>query len=77
MNKKSIKSNFIFNSAYQLSSIIIPVVTLPYLSRILHAQGLGEYSFGYSVAYYFSLFIRLGLQNYGNRTIAYAKKDSE
>nr|WP_297704301.1 flippase [uncultured Butyrivibrio sp.] len=74
--KNSIKSNFIFNAIYQLTNILVPLVTLPYLSRVLHAEGLGEYSFAYSVAYYFYLFIRLGLHNYGNRTIAYVKDDS-
>ncbi|WP_026652423.1 flippase [Butyrivibrio proteoclasticus] len=73
--KKSVKSNYIFNAIYQLSCIIVPIVTLPYLSRTLHAEGLGEYSFAYSVAYYFYIFIRLGLHNYGNRTIAYVKND--
>lgn len=75
MSKETIKSNFIFNALYQLSGIIIPLVTLPYVTRVLHANGLGEYSFAYSVAYYFYIFIRLGLHNYGNRTIAYVKDD--
>jgi O-antigen/teichoic acid export membrane protein len=74
-NRSKVKENFIFNALYQISRIIVPVVTLPYLTRTLHAQGLGEYSFAYSVAYYFYIFIRLGLQNYGNRTIAYCRDD--
>lgn len=77
MFTKNIKVNFIFNSIYQLSSIIIPIITLPYLTRCLHAGGLGEYAFAYSVAYFFYMFIRLGLHNYGNRTIAYVKDDIE
>ncbi len=77
MTKTSAKSNFIYNALYQLSSIIIPLVTLPYLTRILHAKGMGEYSFAYSVAYYFYLFIRLGLHNYGTRTIAFNKDDKQ
>lgn len=50
---------------------------MPYLSRTLGAAGLGEYSFAYSVAYYFTIFIKLGLNNYGNRTIAYVKDDKK
>lgn len=76
MERNTVRSNFIFNSIYQISNVIVPVITLPYLTRTLHAEGLGEYSFAYSVAYYFYLFIRLGLHNYGNRTIAYVKDDS-
>ncbi|WP_022778694.1 oligosaccharide flippase family protein [Butyrivibrio sp. AE3009] len=70
-----IKTNFIFNAIYELSGIIIPLVTLPYLTRTIQAGGLGEFSFAYSVAYYFYIFIRLGLHSYGNRTIAYIKDD--
>lgn len=71
----STKTNFIFNSIYQLSAILIPLVTMPYLSRVLGSDGLGEYSFAYSFAFYFCIFIKLGLNNYGNRTIAYVKDD--
>lgn len=71
----SIKSNFVFNALYQITNILVPIVTMPYLSRVLQADGVGEYSYGYSIAFYFYTFIRLGLQNYGNRSIAYAKKD--
>ena len=74
---KDLMSNFIFNSLYQLSAILVPLVTMPYLSRVLGAKGLGEYSFAYSVAYYFTIFIKLGLNNYGNRTIAYVRDDKE
>ena len=72
-----VKINFIFNSIYQLSNILVPLATMPYLSRVLGATGLGEYSFAYSVAYYFTIFIKLGLNNYGNRTIAYVKDDKK
>lgn len=67
------KTNFIYNAVFQLSNIIIPIITTPYLTRTLHAQGMGEYAFAYSVSYYFYMFIRLGLHNYGNRTIAFSK----
>lgn len=73
----SAKLNFVYNSIYQLTNILVPLVTLPYLSRVIHAEGLGEYSFAYSVACYFYIFIRLGLNSYGNRTIAFVKDDSE
>ena len=76
MSESNIKKNILFNSIYQLTNILVPLVTLPYLSRVLHAEGLGEYTFAYSVAYYFYIFIRLGLHSYGNRTIAYVKDDS-
>ncbi len=77
MAKNNIKTNVLFNSIYQLTNILVPLFTLPYLSRILHAEGLGSYSFAYSVSYYFYSFIRLGLHSYGNRTIAYVKDDRQ
>lgn len=62
--------NFIYNTGYQLLAIVIPIVTMPYLARVIGAEGMGQYSYAYSIAYYFVMFIMLGLNNYGNRTIA-------
>ena len=64
--------NFIYNSAYHIFAILIPLITTPFVSRKLGAGGIGEYSYAYSIASYFALFIKLGLANYGNRTIAFA-----
>lgn len=72
----SVKKNFIYNSAYQILLILLPLVTTPYLSRILGPKGIGIYSYDYSVAYYFGIFILLGLNNYGNRKIAQVRDDS-
>ncbi len=66
----SIKKNFLYNSLYQLVAIVVPLITTPYLSRILGANGIGEYSYSYSVSSYFVMFIMLGLNNYGNREVA-------
>jgi O-antigen/teichoic acid export membrane protein len=73
--QKNLKSNFIFNAIYQITGVLVPLVTTPYLSRVLHAQGFGKYSYAYSVAYYFYIFIRLGLNSYGNRSIAFVRDD--
>ena len=75
--KPSVKLNFIYNSIYQLISVVIPLVTTPYLSRIIGAEGIGIYGFGLSVAYYFTMFIKLGLDNYGAREIAYIRDNKE
>ncbi len=74
---RSIKSNFIYNAIYQLANIMIPLITTPFLTRVLRAEGLGKYSFAYSIAYYFYIFIRLGLNSYGNRTVAFVKDDKK
>ena len=71
------KKNFIYNSAYQILLIIIPLITTPYISRILGAEKIGEYSYSHAIAYYFVMFIMLGLGNYGNRTIAFVRDDKK
>lgn len=77
IKKSKIKLNFIYNSLYQLTAILIPLLTTPYLTRVLGATGIGEYSYTFSIATYFALFIKLGLDNYGNRTIAYARGEKK
>lgn len=71
----SVKKNFIYNVAYQVLILVLPLVTAPYLSRVLGSEGLGTYSYSYSVAYYFVMFAMLGVNNYGNRAIAVARDD--
>lgn len=71
------KKNFIYNIIYQILVLILPLVTVPYVSRILGADGVGIYSYTYSIAYYFMIIAMLGLNNYGNRTIAKVRDDKE
>lgn len=73
----SIKNNFFYNAAFQILSMILPLITTPYVSRVLGADGIGKYSYAYSVTYYFVIVILLGLNNYGNREIAKVRDDSE
>ncbi|MGX7076494.1 oligosaccharide flippase family protein [Globicatella sanguinis] len=70
MNKSNLKTNFLYNFLYQALILIVPLVTSPYLTRVLGAEGLGTYSFSQSYANYFMLFIMLGVNNYGNREIS-------
>ena len=58
-------------------ALIIPLLTTPYISRIMGAERIGIYSYAYSIATYFGLFILLGLNNYGNRTIASVRDDKD
>ncbi len=72
-----IKKNFAYNIAYQILILILPLITAPYVSRVIGAEGQGIYSYTYSIAQYFVLFAMLGLANYGNRTIAKSKNNKE
>lgn len=75
MNK--LKKNFIYNLAYQVLALIVPLILSPYLSRKLGASGIGTYSYTYSIVYYFMLLCMLGVNNYGNREIAKNSSDKE
>ncbi len=71
----SIKKNFLYNAAYNLLNICLPIITTPYLSRVLGANGVGIYSYSYSMAHFFAIFIMLGLNNYGCREVAKCAED--
>lgn len=73
----SLKKNIVYNFGYQLLVLALPLVTAPYLSRVIGAEGIGAYSYSYSVATYFVYFVMLGLNNYGNRAVATVQHDRE
>ena len=60
MKEKSIKRNYVYNVVYQVLAIIVPIITMPYVSRVLNAEGIGLYSYGSSIASYFVLAATLG-----------------
>lgn len=71
----SVKTNLMYQSFYEVLAILLPLVTSPYISRIIGAEGLGIFSYTYSIAYYFQLFGMLGIKFYGNRLIARVRDD--
>lgn len=71
-----IKKNFAYQSIYQVTTIILPLITSPYIARVLGASNLGIYSYTYAIAYYFCLFSLLGISNHGNRIIAGVRDNS-
>lgn len=72
-----LKKNLIYNILYQILIIILPIITVPYVSRVLGTEGVGTYSYTYSIAYYFMLVSMLGINNYGNRQVAKARNNKE
>lgn len=77
MKSNSVVSNFIYNVMYQVVKMILPLVTIPYVSRVLRAENLGIYNYTYSVALYFAMFAYLGFENFGNRLIAQNRDDQD
>lgn len=77
MIQKSIKKNYIYNLCYQILTMIAPLITTPYISRILGANGIGEVSYTDSIASYFVLFATLGITTYGQREISYVQDNKK
>ena len=73
--RNSLKTNLIYTVIYQISALILPLITAPYISRIIGAKGLGTYSYYHSIALYFVYFAMLGISNYANRLISKNSKD--
>lgn len=73
----SIKKNFIMNAILTMSSFIFPLLTFPYISRILLPEGTGKVSFATSVISYFALFAQLGIPTYGIRACAQVRDNKE
>lgn len=73
----NLKKNITYNFIYQVLILFLPLITAPYLSRVIGASGIGVYSYSYSIALYFTCFTMLGLNNYGNRSIASVQEDYE
>ncbi|MBS9338871.1 flippase [Fructobacillus sp. M2-14] len=72
-----VAKNYLYNAAYQLLNIIVPIITLPYLARVLGKEGVGIASWTNSLATYFLLIASLGIVTYGSREIAYVRNDKE
>ncbi|WP_160689323.1 oligosaccharide flippase family protein [Clostridium sp. C2-6-12] len=73
--ERSITRNLMYNLLLQVVTLVLPLITVPYTSRILGADGIGIYSFTLSITQYFIIFGTLGLSMYGNRQIAYIRDD--
>ena len=71
----STRKNTLYNMAYRLFSMLLPLVTAPYLSRVVGTEGVGMYGYAWAISYTFGLIGLLGLENYGPRAIAQARDD--
>ena len=69
------KKNIAYTMLYQILAMLIPLITTPYVSRVLGVDGIGVYSFTQSIMLYFMVFARYGFEDYGNRGIAQVRDD--
>lgn len=75
--KRSVTFNFMMNCILTVSSMIFPLLSFPYVSRILQPSGTGKVSFAVSVVSYFSMAAMLGVPTYGIRACARVRDDKE
>lgn len=75
--QKSLKINFIMNIILTMSSFIFPLISFPYISRILLPDGTGKVSLATSVVSYFLIFAQLGIPTYGIRKCAQVRDNSK
>lgn len=67
--------NYLYNMSYNLLILFTPLLTVPYISRVLHPVGVGINATTNSVITYFLLFGTVGITIYGNREIAFIRED--
>lgn len=77
MKTRSVRFNFAMNLLLTVSNFLFPLVTFPYVSRVLMPEGTGKVAFAYSIVSYFSIFAAFGVANYGIRACAQVRDDKE
>lgn len=75
LKQPNVALNYIYNLSYQLLAVVLPLITTPYISRVLKAEAIGAYSYCNSIATYFSLFGILGLNMYGQLEISKSRNN--
>lgn len=66
-NVKSLKKNAILNSIRNILRLIFPLITIPYVSRMLGVENVGKYSFAFSIISYFIILSKLGIETFAVR----------
>ena len=72
---KSIRLNFFYNLLLNVSRVIFPLITAPYVARVLSPEGVGLFNFSNTYASYFAMFAVLGIPTYGMREVAKVRDD--
>ncbi|GAX05142.1 flippase [Secundilactobacillus pentosiphilus] len=67
--------NYLYNASYQILILLTPLITVPYVARVLGPSGVGIYSYTNSIITYFVLLGTIGITIYGNQQIAYHRDE--
>lgn len=77
LEEKNYKKNVVYNIIKSCSTIIFPLITFPYISRVLNADNIGKINFSSSIVSYFALIASLGITTYAVREVSYYKNDQK
>ena len=77
MCEKSIKVTSFFNTLRTFMSVLFPLITFPYASRVLGPVGIGKVNFSSSIVSYFVMLAMLGVNNYGMREAGKYRDEKE
>lgn len=73
---RSVKANYLYNLIYQITAILLPVITMPYVSRALGPEAVGTNSITNANTQYFMLLGTLGITMYATKKIATVRENT-
>lgn len=77
MKKKSLTKNYILDMIYRIITLVVPLITAPYISRHIGVEGIGNFSYTQSINSYFTFVAILGSNIYGQREIAFCNGNKD
>ena len=75
--QKSLKDNVVYSAVLSVVNLIFPLITFPYITRVLSPEGIGKINFANSIISYFIMVVMLGIPSYGMREVARRSKDKK
>ncbi|NCD69379.1 flippase [Mucilaginibacter agri] len=67
--------NYLYNLLLTLANLLFPILSFPYVSRMIGPEGIGKVQFAFSFAQYFAIIANIGVPIYGLKEIARHKND--
>lgn len=77
MKQRSLKVNWFYNTLSSVLRIVFPLITVPYIARVLSPEGVGLFNFANTYVSWFALVAALGVPTYAVREIARVREDRE
>lgn len=77
MEQRKVVQNFFYQASYQMLVVMLPIITVPIVSKALQPEGIGTWNYVNSIVSYFTLVAGLGLSSYGVREVAFSRESKE